>query len=473
MKRRILESEEKLLIDDEKDDDLEDIDSEFDSDEDFEDIGSEKENDSLDNLEKDDLYSHYSDLYKEKHNIRPRWVHPSDVSAEDLRRMIDDLYQDPGYSDDEDDYSDHEDNKEYFDDLDAKSSEDSEIEDLAGLGPEDGEEFHTFAGMGKGRHGRNRIHEEKPADDYEECDVCGYDHEYDFPHLSDETMKKIKKLHNKINEVAPPHGEDVIDALKKKKGVKNPWAVAWSMKNKGYIEENVTSNKITIGQLRQIIREELEDNTLDEGLFDFFRSKRKRVDYSPYDPHNKDHRRAAEREREREERHHNRMRDFSKLPDEEIYRRARIRQGIRTNPGWSEYWTPQEKQKRLQKTLPWHETHWGNKLAGYATSKRINAKDSTYPHFWTELAKKVGMDYQTLSELDEIFNNFHNYSLIEQWAEIIDDKKLHLNRKKLEKIIDLTNKMLRMADLYEAFDLKDFLKYKIKTFEEDLNKLKK
>ena len=249
MKKRILESEEKLLVDDD---------------------GINGKSDPLDNLEKDDLYSHYSDLYKEKHNIRPRWVHPSDVSVEELRRMIDDLYQDPGYSDDEDDYSDREDNKEYFDDLDAKSSEDSEIEDLAGLGPEDGEELHMFAGMGKGRHGRNRIHEEKPADDYEECDVCGYDHEYDFPHLSDEKMKKIKKLHNKTDEVAPPGGEKLVKALKKQKGIKNPWAIAWSKYNKGELKENTMSNKITIGQLRQIIKEELEkvyfnDDSLDEG----------------------------------------------------------------------------------------------------------------------------------------------------------------------------------------------------------------
>lgn len=200
MKKRILESEEKLLVDDD---------------------GINGKSDPLDNLEKDDLYSHYSDLYKEKHNIRPRWVHPSDVSVEELRRMIDDLYQDSGYFDDEDDYFDREDNKEYFDDLDAKSFDDSEIEDLAGLGPEDGEEFHTFAGMGKGRHGRNRIHEKE------------------------------------TNEVAPPHGEDVVDALKKKKDVKNPWAIAWSKYNKGELKENTVSNKITIGQLRRIIKEEL------------------------------------------------------------------------------------------------------------------------------------------------------------------------------------------------------------------------
>lgn len=36
-----------------------------------------------------------------------------------------------------------------------------------------------------------------------------------------------------VDEVAPPGGEKVVKALKKQKGVKNPWAVAWSLKNKG------------------------------------------------------------------------------------------------------------------------------------------------------------------------------------------------------------------------------------------------
>ena len=38
-----------------------------------------------------------------------------------------------------------------------------------------------------------------------------------------------------VDQVAPPGGEKVVRALKKNKKVKNPWSVAWSMKNKGYI----------------------------------------------------------------------------------------------------------------------------------------------------------------------------------------------------------------------------------------------
>jgi hypothetical protein len=38
-----------------------------------------------------------------------------------------------------------------------------------------------------------------------------------------------------LDQVAPPGGEKVVKALKKQKGVKNPWAVAWAMKNRGQI----------------------------------------------------------------------------------------------------------------------------------------------------------------------------------------------------------------------------------------------
>ncbi len=38
-----------------------------------------------------------------------------------------------------------------------------------------------------------------------------------------------------LDEKTPPGGEKVVKALKKDKKVKNPWAVAWAMKNKGQI----------------------------------------------------------------------------------------------------------------------------------------------------------------------------------------------------------------------------------------------
>ncbi len=38
----------------------------------------------------------------------------------------------------------------------------------------------------------------------------------------------------RVNEVAPPGWEGTVKAMKKHKDISNPWALAWSMKNKGY-----------------------------------------------------------------------------------------------------------------------------------------------------------------------------------------------------------------------------------------------
>jgi len=45
-----------------------------------------------------------------------------------------------------------------------------------------------------------------------------------------------------LDEVAPPGYEDIVKGLKKEPTVDNPWAVAWSMKNKG-IKPKKTSKK--------------------------------------------------------------------------------------------------------------------------------------------------------------------------------------------------------------------------------------
>jgi len=56
-----------------------------------------------------------------------------------------------------------------------------------------------------------------------------------------DALDKIKKLaqelidmHKNMEEVAPPGWEGTVKAMKKhKKEIDNPWALAWSMKNKG------------------------------------------------------------------------------------------------------------------------------------------------------------------------------------------------------------------------------------------------
>ena len=53
----------------------------------------------------------------------------------------------------------------------------------------------------------------------------------------DKTTADIKKSLNKeetVSEVAPPGFEGTVKAMKKHKDIDNPWALAWSMKNKGY-----------------------------------------------------------------------------------------------------------------------------------------------------------------------------------------------------------------------------------------------
>lgn len=53
----------------------------------------------------------------------------------------------------------------------------------------------------------------------------------------DKTTAGIKKSLNReetVVEVAPPGFEGTVKAMKKHKDIDNPWALAWSMKNKGY-----------------------------------------------------------------------------------------------------------------------------------------------------------------------------------------------------------------------------------------------
>jgi hypothetical protein len=169
----------------------------------------------------DDLYSLYSDMYKERYNIRPRWIKPSELSQEELQSMIDDLQDTPWDDDDREQYQfvddTHEDNR-FYTDLDNAELDAASMRIAAREPHHPFEDLPSHAGMGFGRRGRNKIHE------------------------------------TETDEVAPPGGEKLVKALKKDKKVKNPWAVAWSKYNKGELDE---SSKITIKELRTIIKEEL------------------------------------------------------------------------------------------------------------------------------------------------------------------------------------------------------------------------
>jgi hypothetical protein len=39
----------------------------------------------------------YSDVYKEKYGIRPRWIHSQQHTVEELQAELDKLYKEPGY----------------------------------------------------------------------------------------------------------------------------------------------------------------------------------------------------------------------------------------------------------------------------------------------------------------------------------------------------------------------------------------
>lgn len=56
---------------------------------------------------------------------------------------------------------------------------------------------------------------------------------YDEDFVSD-TLGELRGMENSVSEVAPPGWEKTVKAMKKHKDIDNPFALAWSMKNKGY-----------------------------------------------------------------------------------------------------------------------------------------------------------------------------------------------------------------------------------------------
>lgn len=68
------------------------------------------------------------------------------------------------------------------------------------------------------------------------CDQCGMmPMEADGDCCQATAIQGDGHMPEELDEKTPPGGEKVVRALKKDKKVKNPWAVAWAMKNKGEI----------------------------------------------------------------------------------------------------------------------------------------------------------------------------------------------------------------------------------------------
>lgn len=64
-----------------------------------------------------------------------------------------------------------------------------------------------------------------------------------------------------VNEVSPPGWEGTVKHMKKHKGIKNPWALAWSMKKKGYTshvkEENNFHDSLNCRACKHIVKKEM------------------------------------------------------------------------------------------------------------------------------------------------------------------------------------------------------------------------
>ncbi len=73
----------------------------------------------------------------------------------------------------------------------------------------------------------------KQAVPMEEIDE-GYGRYYCSTDKKWKTRKGPKQTRESVSEVSPPGFKGTVKAMKKHKDIDNPWALAWSMKNKGY-----------------------------------------------------------------------------------------------------------------------------------------------------------------------------------------------------------------------------------------------
>lgn len=60
------------------------------------------------------------------------------------------------------------------------------------------------------------------------CDGCG-----GLLEMTGDTCSQCGMMQASLDQETPPGREDQVKALKRKKGVKNPWAAAWASYDKG------------------------------------------------------------------------------------------------------------------------------------------------------------------------------------------------------------------------------------------------
>lgn len=78
----------------------------------------------------------------------------------------------------------------------------------------------------------------------ETCSQCG-----GMMELDEATCSNCSSMPGELDQVTPPGGEKVVKALKKDKDVENPWAVAWSMKDKGQLEGRVVETRDRVSKV--------------------------------------------------------------------------------------------------------------------------------------------------------------------------------------------------------------------------------
>ena len=102
---------------------------------------------------RDQLISVYSDIYKEKNGIRPRWAYEklAAMSMEELEAAVDQLASEPGIYDD-DDYEPDPADPGYYPPMEGGVSS----EEMMSLDPM--EDLPSHAGMGQRHHTKTRLH---------------------------------------------------------------------------------------------------------------------------------------------------------------------------------------------------------------------------------------------------------------------------------------------------------------------------
>jgi len=103
------------------------------------------------------------------------------------------------------------------------------------------------------------------------------------PNLHDGRGKEQLNDADEMDEVSPPGYEKVVKGIKKNKDVDNPWAVAWSMKNKGIKPKNEARELEEFHDFENDFVERLSDKKYEQmakELYDAWASKDVDVDWA-------------------------------------------------------------------------------------------------------------------------------------------------------------------------------------------------